>query len=98
MPASRPERNLPLEYVWTDFHQKSDRHLRRTLARHGGERLHLRSVRVTGETSEYETFRVRRKTVLVVENERGEEETLRLFGSLLQQQDGRFKVFSYVVD
>jgi hypothetical protein len=52
---------------------------------------------VTGETSEYETFRVRRKTVLVVENERGEAETLRLFGSLLQQQDGRFKVFSYVV-
>jgi hypothetical protein len=97
LPASRPERNLSVDYVWTDFRQQSERHLRQMLARQGGERWRLRSVGFKGETTAYRTFCIRRKTVLVVENEQGEKQTLRLFGSLLQQH-GRFKVFSYVVD
>jgi hypothetical protein len=97
LPASRPQRNLTADYVWNDFAQKSDRHLRPIVARRGGERWTLQGVRFNGATTDYQSFRVRRKTVLEVENADGARETVRLFGSLLQQ-GGRFKVFSYVID
>jgi hypothetical protein len=97
LPASRPQRNLTADYVWNDFAQKSERHLRQIVARHGGERWTLQGVGFKGETTDYRTFRVRRKTVLELENADGDHETMRLLGSLLEQ-GGRFKVFSYVID
>jgi hypothetical protein len=39
---------------------------------------------------------VSRRTALVVRNSDGDEERLRLFGSLLRQGD-RYKIYSYVV-
>ena len=97
LPAARPERNLPFSYVWGDLHQKSDASLERTLARHGGRRYALVSLRGAGETTKYPSYTVSRDTVLRVRDETGGEMEVRLFGSTIQK-DGGWKVFSWVVD
>jgi len=97
LPAARPERNLPLDYVWNDLRVKSETALRRTMAGRGGEPLELLRVGFMGETTQYRTYLVHRQAVLTVRGGDGVQESVRLFGSVFEQ-DGRFKVFSYVVD
>ena len=53
LPAARPERNLPFSYVWGDLRQKSERHLARALAAHGGRRYALLRVEHAGGTRHY---------------------------------------------
>jgi hypothetical protein len=97
LPVSRPERNVPFEYVWRDLRQKSEGHLRQTLAEHGGRRYALVKVEFLGETTPYRTFQVAREAQLLVRDDRGEEHPIRVFGSVLR--DGsRHKLFSYVID
>jgi hypothetical protein len=97
LPASRPERNLPFSYVWGDLRQKSEAALSQTLARHGGRRYTLVSVRFAGDTTRYPSYSVYRETVLKVRDGQGIETDLRIFGSSLEKGDA-WKVFSYVVD
>lgn len=94
LPAARPERNLPFSYVWGDLRQKSTSGLQATLSRHGGRRYTLEDVRFSGETR-YPGYTVHRDAAFVVHGSDGPEE-LRLCGSMIEQ-DGRWKVFSYVV-
>lgn len=96
LPASRPERNLPYSYVWGDLQQKSRLALKRTLEGHGGRLYTLLQVGFGGRT-EYESYTVHRETTLRVRDTTGVEHELRLWGSMLEQ-DGEWKVFSYVVD
>lgn len=97
LPASRPERNLPFSYVWTDLAQKSDQHLAQTLATLGGQRLVAVSVDFEGGTTRYRTAAVHRDSAVLVRLPDGSERRVRVFGSMLEQ-GGHFKVFSYVVD
>lgn len=97
LPASRPERNLPLAYVWGGLKQKSDRELKATLSTLGGQSFELRGVEFTGGTTHYRTFTVSRRAELVVADAEGAERRIRVFGSVLRA-DGRVKVFSYVTD
>jgi hypothetical protein len=97
LPAARPERNLPFSYVWMDLRQKSDLHLSQTLAKHRGQPMQFIGIEFTGEVTRYRTCTVHRESVMSVRMPDGSERQLRLFGSMLEQ-DGRFKVFSYVVE
>lgn len=97
LPASRPERNLPLSYVWGDLHQKSEASLKETLAREGGRTSTLVSVRFDGEATAYPSYTVRRETVMTLRDPDGTTREARLFGSSFEK-DGAWKVFSYVVD
>ncbi len=97
LPAARPERNLPFSYVWGDLRQNSDANLATTLAKHGGHRYELVSVRFEGASTRYSMCQVHRQTVLTVRNVMGVQQELRLFGSSLEEK-GEWKVFSYVVD
>ena len=97
LPSARPERNLPFSYVWGDLRTKSAFALDQTLARHGGRRYALVSVRFDGDTTRYPSYVVYRETVLRVRDESGAVSELRLFGSSLEK-DQTWKVFSYVVD
>jgi len=97
LPSSRPEVNLPVAYAWGDLRTKSLGHLGATLNRWGGRRLELAGVEFRGETTAYATYSVHRDPVVRVRVEGGEPERVRLFGSILER-DGRFKLFSYVVD
>jgi hypothetical protein len=97
LPASRPERNLPFSYVWGDLRQKSEAALARTLAAQAGQRYELVGIRFLGDTTQYKTYVVHRRAELTVKDGAGAQTALRVFGSVLEK-DGRFKVFSYILD
>lgn len=97
LPASRPERNMPMDFVWERLHQRSELSLAATVARHGGQAWSLDAVLFEGDTTDYQEFLVRRGSVLVVRTTGNVVEQVRLFGSMLTM-GGRHKVFSFVVD
>lgn len=97
LPSSRPERNLSFSFVWGDLHRKSEASLARTLAAFGGRHYELVGVRSLHGTTQYQSYLVHRDTAVIVRDATGAEQLLRLFGSTLEK-DGKFKVFSYVVD
>jgi len=97
LPASRPERNTSVSFVWGRLKQQSDLSLAGTMARHGGRGYTLQEVIFEGETTDYGTFTVQRESVLVVRTTEGTVERIRIFGSMLGM-DGRYKVFSFVTD
>jgi len=99
LPAARPGRNVPFDFVWERLQQNSEGHLRGMVdAASGltGTPPALRDVRFAGEMSRYGDVVVYRRTELVVAADAGAERVIRLFGSTIEQ-DGRYKVFSYVV-
>ncbi len=96
LPASRPERNLPFSYVWGELRQKSGQALTSLLSREGGRRYELIDIRFAADT-DYRTYRVHREATFHVRDSTGMELDLRVCGSMLEQ-DGAWKVFSYVVD
>lgn len=97
LPASRPDVGMPIDYVWSDMAFKNRGYLSQLLAEQGGRRLTLEAVEFEGRTTDYGAFRVHAKTRLVVRDEAGARQTIRVFGSLLES-GGAWKVFSYVVD
>ena len=97
LPVSRPESNTPVEFVWGMLHRNSEAHLRQTLARFNGRRLALKRIEFRGASTMYRHVAVHRDTTLVVDAGDGTEQIVRLFGSMIEK-DGRWKVFSYVVD
>lgn len=97
LPTSRPERNMPWDYVWQDLHGKSVAQATARLRGWQDRGFEVVRVEFTGERTDYGTFRVWRKSVLTLKDREGREQRGRLFGSIIEQ-DGRYKVFSYVVD
>jgi hypothetical protein len=97
LPSSRPERGLTVDYVWGDLNQKSQSSLAFTRHNYRGRRLELRRVSFDGETTDYGPFVVHRESRLTVTDETGRAATLHGFGSVLVS-NGRYKIFSYVVD
>jgi hypothetical protein len=98
LPAAKPGRNIPWDYVWNDLHGKSTMQLQARVNQ--WQRIDgsaVARVEFSGETTDYETFRVRRKSVVVLRTPVGGESRHRLFGSIIEE-GGRYKVFSYVVD
>ena len=97
LPSSRPEVNLPLEYAWGTLQQNSRASLAMTVREHGGKTYRLQRVAM-GTPTRYGAFIVHPDTSVVVrEPGSGAERRLKLFGSLIEQE-GRWKIFSYVVD
>ena len=96
LPAARPERNLPLSYVWGDLHQKSQGALTQALQAHGGRRYELVGVDFSDRT-DYGAYRVHREASLRVRDANGGATTIRVCGSMIEK-GGAWKVFSYVVD
>ena len=82
--------------MWGDLHQKSETSLRATLDRLRGQALTLVDVRL-GEATVYDGYTVHRDAVFVVRSADGVTDDLRVCGSMVEQ-DGRWKVFSYVVN
>lgn len=97
LPASRPEMNVPVGYAWGALSQNSRGSLATLLDEHGGRRYHLLDVSFAGETRLSGPLTVHRKAVLQVRDADGRKQRVRLFGSAIEHQ-GRWKLFSYVVD
>jgi hypothetical protein len=96
-PAADPRRNTSAEFVWNMHHIRSESSLERMIHAIGGRRLELEELRFTGGTTEYETYRVHRDSLLVLRDENGEQQRVRLFGSVLEL-DNQFKIFSFIND
>lgn len=98
MPASggSTECGRLCEYAWKDLNQKSDWHLKETLARYGGKTFTLLDIRFDGDTTEYKTFKIHRYARFLVRDETGKEKGIRLMGSVIEK-DNRFKLLSYVI-
>lgn len=95
--VSRPDVGMPVDYVWQDTFTKSRAHLTRTLSHFSGRQYKLVRVEFRGTTSDHGTHSISRQTRLVVTDDAGRDLTIGLFGSLIRQ-NGRSKVFSYIVD
>lgn len=95
--TSRPERNVPFEYAWGQLKQRSDGGLASTVSRYAGRPLTFVRTSFRGETTEYKSFAVMRESEIVAADETGKELVLQLFGSAMLK-DGRYKLFSFVVD
>jgi hypothetical protein len=96
LPAARPERNLPFSYVWGELHQKSNLHLSATLAKQAGHQYVVRAV-TFGDATGYAHYRVHRQATIRVREPSGNEADIRVCGSMIEK-DGRWKVFSYVIE
>jgi hypothetical protein len=97
LPASRPERKVPFGYAWGQLKQRSDGYLQQTFARHAGKPLTFVRTAYTGETTPYTSFAVMRESEVIAADATGRELVLRLYGSAMVK-DGRYKLFSYVID
>lgn len=95
--TSRPERNVPFEYAWGQLIQRSDGVLASTVSRYAGRPLKFVRTSFRGETTAYKSFAVMRESEIVAADETGKELVLQLFGSAMLK-DGRYKLFSFVVD
>jgi len=94
MPA---EGSVPAEYVWSDLRAKSARSLSRSIVRYGGRRYALVDLRFKEGTTAYGTFVVHRRMQLLVRDENGLEGAVEALGSVIEK-NGRYKLFSFVVD
>jgi hypothetical protein len=97
-PGARPERNLPWTYAWRDLAAKSRAQLRTRLNEWPRQRRWVvERITFDGETTDYQTYRVMRKSRVTLRDASGRRVVARLFGSIIEQR-GRYKVFSYVAD
>lgn len=94
LPASDPRRNTSAEFVWNTLHTRSESNLYSMMDAVGGRRFTLEELRFTGETTQYETYKVHRESLLVLRDRDGMKQTVRLFGSVLEL-DHQFKIFSF---
>ena len=97
LPASRPERNLPFSYVWGELRQKSAQALTVVMSREGGKRYELIDSPICRRHATIEPIAYIARPRFMCATARGMELDLRVCGSMLEQ-DGAWKVFSYVVD
>ena len=96
LPAAKPERNLPFSFVWRDLRQKSRAALSQTLKEHGERRYHVERVTFAANTR-YASYTVHREATVHVRDALNSTRAMRVCGSMFEKQ-GRWKVFSYVVD
>ncbi len=96
LPSSRVP-NIKCDWVWDQATLKSEGGLYKLLPRHAGKRYELVSVRFLKGIDRHQSYKVLKEAQLVVKDERGVEQELRLFGSMLER-NGQFKLFSFVID
>lgn len=97
LPGSEPGSGLTPDFVWGMYAPRNTSALRRLLARHGGRRYELEAVEFTAPVRDYGSYRIHPESRLAVRGPSGEATTLRLFGSVIEQ-DGRFKIYGFVTD
>ena len=96
--ASRPERNLPWEFVWSQHALRHESSLRRIATDFGGQDLEIVSFTARGKTTDHGHFLIHRENYVEVVRPDGTRDELRLFGSLLETDDGRVKIYSFIND
>jgi hypothetical protein len=96
--ANRPKSNFTWDFVWQQHELRHRSSLRRIATDFGGQDLEIVSVEARGKTTDHGTFHIYRENYVEVVRPDGSREELRLFGSLLETEDGRFKIYSFIND
>jgi len=89
--------NVSCDFAWEQATLKSLGGLSKMLPIHRGKRYEMVSVRFARGTDSYKSYKVHKEAHVVVKDEKGVEQEVRLFGSVLEM-GGRFKLFSFVID
>jgi hypothetical protein len=97
LPASRPAVGMPVDYVWRDTSIKSRSALAGTIEERRGRRPIVTAVTFARAATDYGSFRVHPETRVALRDERGQIESVRLFGSMIEA-NGEWKIYSYIVD
>lgn len=97
LPASDPRANISAEFLWKQTHLRSQAGLSRTWGRHAGKKYRLLGYGFAGGEQDYDSFVIHKDTRLLVRDEKGQEQELDLFGSMIEM-DGEYKIYSLVVD
>lgn len=95
LPSSRLP-NVSCDWAWDQATLNSLSGLSEMMPTHGGQRYELKSLRFEGADS-YPTYRVHKKTRMIVRDGNGSEREIRVCGSMLEM-NGQFKLFSFVID
>lgn len=96
LPASQLP-NVSCDFAWSQATLNSLAGLSEVLSTYAGRRFEFVSLRFAGGSEVHQTYTVHYDTRLTVRDEQGTERELKLFGSMLEQ-NGQFKLFSFVVD
>jgi len=97
LPASRPERNTPFSFVWSDLRQKSNLALGARMSEFAGRLYKVQDVVFEGESRYGDVIVHRSALVEALPQGGGPAERLRVSGSFIERR-GAWKVFSYVSD
>ena len=96
LPASDPDLNVPLEYVWADIEARDRRALIRLAPQFEALAAELEEVTCAGEVEEFETFRVHTDCWVVLRTPSGRHR-IQLFKDLVERGAG-YKLFRYYDD
>jgi hypothetical protein len=88
---------MPVDYAWKDANLKSRSDLALTMEQRRGRSSTVTAVTFERPVTDYGPFRIHPRTRLTLRNGTGEGENVRLFGSMIEA-DGRWKIYSYIVD
>jgi len=96
LPSSKMP-NVTCDFVWQQATLKSLSGLSEMYPEHQGKKYQFVALRFEKGTDSYPTYKVHKETHLMVKDETGKQQELRLFGSILEM-DGRYKLISFVID
>ena len=96
LPSSRIQ-NLSCDFAWDQATLRSEGGLYDLLPSHGGRRYDLVIVNFPKGVDTYPGYKILKEPRLVVKDETGHQQEVRLFGSMLEM-NGQFKLFSFVTD
>ena len=96
LPASDPDLNVPIEYVWADIEARDRRALIRLAPQFEGLAAELEDVACTGEVEELETFRVHTDCWVILRTPSGKHR-IQLFKDVVERGAG-YKLFRYYDD
>ena len=96
LPASDPDLNVPIEYVWADIEARNRSALIRLAPQFEGLAAELGEVVCTGGVREFETFRVHTDCWVVLRTPSGEHR-IQLFKDVVERGAG-YKLFRYYDD
>lgn len=97
LPVSRPGSTFTADFVWQQHALREEFSFAKAWKRHAGRAYQLTAVDLGSSVSDHATFRVYTRPVLKVIDEHGEERSLRLIGSIIEQ-DGRYKIYGFNTD
>jgi hypothetical protein len=96
LPSSKVP-NLSCDFAWSQATLRSDGGLYKLLPKYKGKRYELISLRFEAGPDSYKGYKVHKPARLLLKDENGAGQEVRLFGSMLEL-DGQFKLFSFVAD